>query len=152
MLKVRRTVKENRKLSSIFFGLLACILAPFLFTTLIGHAAPYDLEATYGQLGLEKISQISEFKFDSFRRTDEQSILVIGKSSRQYLLVLDGRVSSTVTQISFPSGSRNIKSGYTRVTLVDRSGEDRRKIVLIYSAADRVEANSVVARLRNGIK
>ena len=123
-------------------------LTAFVALALLPTTFAYTQEALdYDGLGFERVEAVTQFRFTSFRRTDNTSILVTAKSGDNYLLAVDGRISPQVDKISFSTG-RAIRTNSTRLIVEDRSGQTRVRITAIYAIPSVVEANSLVIQLR----
>ena len=102
----------------------------------------------YDALGYERVNVVTEFRFTSFRRTDNTSILVTAKSGDNYLLAVDGRISPQVDKVSFSTG-RTIRTNSTRLIVEDRSGQTRVRVIAIYVIPTVMAANALVLQLRD---
>ena len=142
---ITNTILKSRSVATKASTSLLCVILMAVFSCIV-YSQEFD---EYADLGFEPVDAVTEFRFMSFRRTDDKSILVTGRSGESYLLVVDGRVSPTVEGISFSTG-RSIRVNYTRVILSDRSGQTSQRIVAIFPISSAVEANSLVRRLRDG--
>ena len=110
-------------------------------------ASPQELP-DYDALGYERVDVVTEFRFTSFRRTDNTSILVSAKSGDNYLLAVDGRISPQVDKVSFSTG-RTIRTNSTRLIVEDRSGQTRVRVIAIYVIPTVMAANALVLQLRD---
>lgn len=125
-------------------------LTAFVALALLSTTFAYTQEAPdYDGLGFERVDVVTEFRFTSFRRTDNTSILVTAKSGDNYLLAVDGRISSQVDRVSFSTG-RTIRTNSTRLIVEDRSGQTRVRVIAIYAIPTVVAANALVLQLRGG--
>ena len=125
-------------------------LTAFVALALLSTTFAYTQEALdYDGLGFERVEAVTQFRFTSFRRTDNTSILVTAKSGDNYLLAVDGRISSQVDRVSF-STDRTIRTNSTRLIVEDRSGQTRVRVIAIYVIPTVVAANALVLQLRSG--
>lgn len=125
--------------------IFSSVLLAYLALT-SGSAFPQEIP-DYDALGYERVDVVTEFRFTSFRRTDNTSILVSARSGDNYLLAVDGRISPQADKVSFSTG-RTIRTNSTRLIVEDRSGQTRVRVTAIYAIPSVVEANSLVIQLR----
>lgn len=117
------------------------ISAP-LFADEDGEALP----ERYSQLGLEPLEQVFDFKYRSFRDGDRQSVVVITRGREVYLLVLNKPISPRNNAVAIRD--RNLRAGFTRVSIEDSQGSFPRKIEAIYQLESREQEMEVIKFLR----
>ena len=120
-----------------------------LMCTLSQVSAADESEALperYSQLGLQPLEQVFDFKYRSFRDGDRQSLIVRTRGREIYLLVFDRPISPRNQGIQIRD--RNLRAGFTRVSIADNQLALSRRIDAIYQLENREKENEVVRFLR----
>ena len=104
------------------------------------------LPERYSQLGLQPLEQVFDFKYRSFRDGDRQSLIVRTRGREIYLLVFDRPISPRNQGIQIRD--RNLRAGFTRVSIADNQLALSRRIDAIYQLENREKENEVVKFLR----
>lgn len=120
-----------------------------LMCTLSQVSAADESEALperYSQLGLQPLEQVFDFKYRSFRDGDRQSLIVRTRGREIYLLVFDRPISPRNQGIQIRD--RNLRAGFTRVSIADNQLALSRRIDAIYQLENREKENEVVKFLR----
>ena len=104
------------------------------------------LPERYSQLGLEPLEQVFDFKYRSFRDGDRQSLIVRTRGREIYLLVFDRPISSRNQGIQIRD--RNLRAGFTRVSIADSQLALSRRIDAIYQLENREKENEIIKFLR----
>lgn len=122
-----------------------------LFCLLMSSPVFADEDATslperYAQLGLEPLEQVFDFKYRSFRDGDRQSLVVRTRGREIYLLVFDSPISPRNDGIQIRD--RNLRAGFTRVSIADSQFSLSRRIDAIYQLENREKENEVIKFLR----
>ena len=97
-------------------------------------------------MGLEPLEQVFDFKYRSFRDGDRQSVVVRTRGREIYLLVLNQPISPRNNSVAIRD--RNLRSGFTRVSIEDSQGSFPRKIEAIYQLESREQEMEVIKFLR----
>ena len=105
-----------------------------------------SLPDRYTQLGLEPLEQVFDFKYRSFRDGDRQSLIVRTRGREIYLLVFDRPISPRNQGIQIRD--RNLRAGFTRVSIADNQLALSRRIDAIYQLENREQENEVIKLLR----
>ena len=105
-----------------------------------------ELPERYAMLGLEPLEQVFDFKYRSFRDGDRQSLIVRTRGREIYLLVFDRPISPRNQGIQIRD--RNLRAGFTRVSISDNQLALSRRIDAIYQLENREKENEVVKFLR----
>ena len=105
-----------------------------------------SLPDRYGQLGLEPLEQVFDFNYRSFRDGDRQSLIVRTRGREIYLLVFDRPISPRNQGIQIRD--RNLRAGFTRVSIADSQDALSRRIDAIYQLENREKENEVIKFLR----
>jgi len=120
-----------------------------LMCTLSQVSAADESEALperYSQLGLQPLEQVFDLKYRSFRDGDRQSLIVRTRGREIYLLVFDRPISPRNQGIQIRD--RNLRAGFTRVSIADNQLALSRRIDAIYQLENREKENEVVRFLR----
>ncbi len=104
------------------------------------------LPERYAQLGLEPLKEVFDFKYRSFRDGDRQSLIVRTRGREIYLLVFDRPISPRNQGIQIRD--RNLRAGFTRVSIADNQLALSRRIDAMYQLENREKENEVVKFLR----
>lgn len=105
-----------------------------------------SLPDRYAQLGLEPLDQVFDFKYRSFRDGDRQSLIVRTRGREIYLLVFDRPISPRNQGIQIRD--RNLRAGFTRVSIADNQLALSRRIDAIYQLENREKENEIIKFLR----
>lgn len=97
-------------------------------------------------MGLQPLEQVFDFKYRSFRDGDRQSLIVRTRGREIYLLVFDRPISPRNQGIQIRD--RNLRAGFTRVSIADNQLVLSRRIDAIYQLEDREKESEVVKFLR----
>ena len=126
-----------------------CSLIFMLMCTLSQVNAAGESEALperYTDLGLKPLKEVFDFKYRSFRDGDRQSLIVRTRGREIYLLVFDRPISPRNQGLQIRD--RNLRAGFTRVSIVDNQLALSRRIDAIYQLENRDKENEVVKFLR----
>ena len=104
------------------------------------------LPQRYADLGLEPLSQVYDFRYRSFRDVDKQSLIVRTRGREAYLLVFDRPVSPSNRAVEITG--KNLRAGFTRVSVTDFQSTISRRIEIIYQIRNRDEENETIKLLR----